>query len=50
MATMLAPNPTFAQMARTAESHHNGDVEDKARKRVAEMAPKKAKARRRGFL
>ena len=50
IATIEAPNPTFASMARTADNNHTGDVEGRKRKRLAAEAPKKAKVSNNRFL
>jgi hypothetical protein len=40
----------LAKIANSAETIHNGDVDDRGRKRLAENEPIAAKVRRRGFL
>lgn len=46
IATTLAPNPTFANMARSADKGHIGDVEGRRRNSIAHVDPKPAKRRR----
>jgi hypothetical protein len=50
IATVDAPNPTLASMAKRAETGQIGDEEGRMRNSVAAKAPMKANPRRRRFL
>jgi hypothetical protein len=46
MATIAAPNPTLAHIARRAENHHMVEVEGSRRNNAADTEPKAEKNRR----